>query len=773
MLSFFYNYSTKYLSKYLKITSYLSYLFAILLLIPAKSSAVWPFSSQNEDEIQKKLDRSALTASTRYYARGATYLPGQLWSEKNFLTKLQAQNFRVRDVNDSVLGGDAKKISLSECRQFTKRTDLPDGSYCWLWQNNDSSVIEADQNSSIVVIGPDERIHSTWTGPNWQENYKVSLNPVLAAQYRGQEPIMQNELKISEFPVNCMNAVMAIEDNEFLEHSGVSYTGLARAVLKNVIKGRAAQGGSTITQQLVKNYFLTPEKTLTRKVKELFLAIKVESQWTKNEILETYLNIIYMGQAGAFQVRGFAAAANYYFNKRAEELDLHECALLAAIINNPAQNNPWKKADKALQRRNLVLTKMLEHQLISSSEAEKAKSEPLPKLHEVKAVETAPFFFDAVRKQMLKLGLTVEGAQVFTSLDLEAQELSQKSLQKHILELEKARKNILSNKEKGQILEGLVLSSENSTGLVNVVVGGQNFRQTQFNRAIDSHRQIGSLIKPFIYLSSLINGWNGDNHVNPLTTVTDQKFEWKYDRNKTWSPDNYEKKFYGQIPLYFALKESINTIAAQLAEGTGLEKMISFMPAIGITSEIPNLPSTSLGTTQHYPLEILEAYSTLARLGAYEKSSFIEKVYDSENKKVFEFKPEKNSVLDSTKVAVLVGMMKETLRTGTAKAAKILGYTTAAAGKTGTTSDNKDAWFAGFTPYQTTVVWLGYDQKLSSKLTGGSGAVPVWVNVMKFYDQFWASDDFAWPESVEYRPVNLFSPEPTNLNQQTELIFEK
>lgn len=731
--------------------------------------AIWPFSSQNDEEVQKKLDRSALTSSTRYYARGATFLAGQIWNEKSFLSRLQAQNFRVREGNESVLTGDAKKISLSECREFTQRQDWPEGSFCWVWQNSKSDFISSDENSYLVVIGPDEKIISTWIGLNWHETYKASLNPILAAQYRGQEPIMQNELKISDFPVNCLNAVMAIEDNDFLEHSGVSYSGLGRAVLKNLLKGRAAQGGSTITQQLVKNYFLTSEKTLSRKIKELFLAIKVESQWTKNEILETYLNIIYMGQAGAFQVRGFGSASKYYFNKQVQDLGLPECALLAAIVNNPAQNNPWKKAEKALQRRNLVLSKMLEHQLITEQEATEAKNTPLPKIHEIKAVETAPFFFDAVRKQMQQQGLNTEGSKILTSLDLEAQELAQDSLQQHITELEKAKKNIQTNKEKGQTLEGLVLSSENPTGLVNVVVGGQNFRQTQFNRALDSHRQIGSLIKPFIYLNSLIHGWNGNTDVNPLTLITDQKFEWKYDRNKVWSPDNYEKKFYGEIPLYYALKESINTVAAQLAEGTGLDKMIAFMPSLGMTSEIPNLPSTSLGTTQHYPMEILEAYRTLARLGVHEKSSFIEKVYDADNKKVYEFKPETNSVLDSTQISVLVGMMKETMRSGTAKAAKLMGYTTPAAGKTGTTSDNKDAWFSGFTPFQTTVVWLGYDQKLSSKLTGASGAVPVWVNVMKYYNQIWAPDDFNWPDTVEYRKVDLFN----SAGEQTELIFKK
>ncbi len=735
-----------------------SFLLSSVLFLSAQTlhALEWPFSS--DSEVQKKLSSRDLTASTRYFARGPTFLPGQKWNESDFTKTLSEQSYRLRQSDQSLLDGDAKKVAVSECQAFTQLAHLTELHSCWAWQTH------AKENF-LVVINPEQVIESAWTGMPFQAFWKASLDPILVAQYRGQEPIMQNELKISNFPVNCMNAVMAIEDNDFLNHSGVSYSGLARAFVKNVVKMRAAQGGSTITQQLVKNYFLTPEKTIKRKVKELFLASKLESEWTKDEILETYLNIIYMGQTGAFQVRGFGAAANVYFNKKVQSLELHECALLAAIINNPAQNNPWKKAEKATARRNLVLTKMKEFNLINQTEFTAASKAALPPVHVLKAVETAPYFFDAVRKQMKALNIEVEGSTIQTSLDLDAQARAQKALLAHIAELEKKRKNLQANRDKGLRLEGLVVSSENITGLVNVFVGGQSYRQTQFNRALDGHRQIGSLIKPFVFLGALTYGLD-EKPVDPMTTVIDEKFVWKYDR-KSWSPTNYDKTYNGAMPIYFALKESLNSPTAQIAQKVGLDKIIDLVKQIGFNSKMSNTPSTSLGATEHYPIEILEAYRTLANFGAYHESSFIEKIEDREGQTKFTFTPLAQKKLDETNVAILVGMMKETFRSGTAKSSVAYGWTAPSAGKTGTTSDNKDAWFSGFTPHQTTVAWIGYDQSLSSKLTGASGPVPVWIDLMKSYLSVWPADDFKWPETVERREVNLHG---TDL--KTELIFQ-
>lgn len=728
---------------------------------------IWPFSSDEAttQKIQQRMDSKELSASTRYYARGPYFLTGQKWDEANFLSQLEKQNFRIREEAQSLLAGDAKKMDLTSCKALLPQDQIQIGTEqkltCWAWQNHRNE-------NFLVLISDSQVVLATLKGLPWQVYWHAALDSILVAQFRGQEPIMQSEQRISEMPVNCLNAVLAIEDNDFLDHSGVSYTGMSRAFIKNIIKLRAAQGGSTITQQLVKNYFLTPEKTLRRKLKEFYLAIKLESEWSKDEILETYLNIIYMGQAGAFQVHGFGAASRVYFNKDLQSLNLPECALLAAIINNPQQNNPWKKPEKALARRNLVLTKMRDLNLVSSAEFTQAQTQTLPPQSPSQAQETAPYFFDAVRKQMTQLGIIAEGAQIITSLDLQAQTQAQKFLLAHIADLESNRKHLRTNKEKGSRLEGLVLSSENATGLVNVVVGGQNYRQTQFNRALEGHRQIGSLIKPVVYLTALIHGFPGDFNLTPLTQIPDEKLEWRYDRNKIWSPENYERKYNGPVPLYFALKESLNAATAAVAQRVGLAQVIKTAQSLGFTSAMDENPATSLGATQHFPIEILKSYQTLAGFGFSSQTSFIEKIEDRDGKTVFEFVPKKEPQLDPVKTQVLVGMMQETLKSGTAKSAKSLGWDQPSAGKTGTTSDNKDAWFAGFTPHQSAVVWLGYDRSLSSQLTGGSGAVPVWVGLMKSYSKVWPADDFPWSEAVEKRKVPLF-----HSDKETELIFQK
>ena len=729
------------------------FLYSVLFLgLSCTASAFeWPFSTE---EFHKKLSSQDLTPSIRYFARGPSFLTGQRWNEAKFLNALQSQNYRIRSTEQVLMAGDAKKLNITECKQLTHNEALPEELNCWIWQTH-------DQETFLVAIDSRQIIQSTWLGANSPEPFwKASLDPILVAQYKGTQPIMQNELKISDFPVNCLNAVMAIEDSEFLVHSGLSYIGLTRSLIKNITKMRYAQGGSTITQQLVKNYFLTPEKTLKRKIKELYLAVKLESEWTKDQILETYLNIIYMGQAGAFQVSGFGAASEYYFSKPVQQLDLPECSLMAAIINNPGSYNPWKHADKAQARRNLVLTKMKELKLINEKEFNDAVIAKLPEQVEPKASETAPYFFEAVRQQISEMKFSENPQNIYTSLDLEEQQNAQVALQKHISELERSRKNLVKNKAKGLKLEGLVISSENQTGLINTLVGGQSYRQTQFNRALNGKRQIGSLIKPFVYLTALLDG------ATPLTKVVDQKFEWNYDK-KTWSPENYDKKFHGEVPLYYALKESLNASTAQVAYKVGLQKIIDLAHQIGFVSNMETTPATSLGASTHYPIELVDSYRTFANLGKYTKSGYIEKIKNKDNEMIFQFSPSFEQKLDSAATSVLVGMLKETLKSGTAKSAQALGWASPSAGKTGTTSDNKDAWFSGFTPYQTTVVWLGYDLGASSQLTGGSGAVPVWVDIMKLTKQKWSESDFKFPDTVEIRKVELFG-----TNKETELVFK-
>jgi penicillin-binding protein 1B len=724
--------------------------------VPEQSTSVWGFLS----DITRKLNSKSFLKSTQYYARGTSFAFGDLVNLDLLQNGFQKSGFRLRNWDQSLLENDFAILEAQNCSNLIQEA-VTSITKCLMWKTKYQKTFvmifdhqpDADDDpkndtyviTRILILDPKTEVPT------------AELEPILVAQYRGKEPVMQVDKKLADIPLNCLNAVIAIEDNQFLEHGGVSITGLGRAILKNIISLRKAQGGSTITQQLVKNYFLTPEKTFSRKAKEIIMAIQLESQWSKDEILETYLNIIYMGQAGAFQVLGFGAASQVYFDKSLSDLNLQECALLAAIVNNPGLNNPWKRAEQAKRRRTLVLSKMVEFNLITENEKNLVIDSPLPVQKKSLATETAPYFFEAVRMQATNLQIPIDGTTFFTSLELSSQEKAQRALQAGILEREK-------NKKANQSLQGVVLSAHLQSGLITTLVGGQNFRQTQFNRALNSKRQIGSLIKPIIYLSALLDS---PEVYSPTFPLMDEPFVWEYD-NKKWSPVNYEKNFRGEVPFYFALKQSLNVPTAALAQKVGLDKAIDLAHKIGLESPIPPTPSSSLGASTHTPMEILQAYSTIALMGLKHELSFITSAQNSDGEEIYKFSPQNQQVYDQTQGAVLVGMMKETLRSGTAKAANAFGFKSMAAGKTGTTSNNMDVWFAGFTPTMVSVVWLGYDEGRSTKLTGASGALPIWSQFMAQVTSNKSQTEFPWPNTVEEREVNS-----TSVNETTKLIFKK
>ncbi|RYZ85386.1 MAG: penicillin-binding protein 1B, partial [Proteobacteria bacterium] len=460
------------------------------------------------------------------------------------------------------------------------------------------------------------------------------------------------------------------------------------------------------------------------KLQEFVMAYMLESKFSKDQILETYLNIIYMGQNGPFQVRGFSAAAKYYFNKDISSLNLSECSLLAAIVNSPGIYNPFKSPTKAYSRRNLVLERMSEKHFVSPADAELAKAEPLPTAQPRLATETAPYYLDAVRKQLTAEKIEIPGAKIFTALDLEAQEFAQRALQGHLEKLEAQNKQFKAYKATGQTLEGAVLSAEAQTGLIQVAVGGRNFRSTQFNRAIDGHRQVGSTMKPFVYLAALESNDKSGKPFTPLSILKDEKFTTKYDKQK-WSPNNYGNEYFGDVPMFFALKSSLNASTASLGLEIGVQKVIDVAKSLGVTSPLRPVPSVTLGAFELYPKEVLQSYLALSKFGMKTDVSFVSSVQNVKGEEVYRFAPKTEQVQDPAAVASLVGMMKQTIQTGTARSVVGNGFVRPAAGKTGTTSESRDVWFSGFTPYRTTIVWIGFDTMTKNKLTGSSGAVPI------------------------------------------------
>lgn len=733
---------------------------------------------------------------TEYYSKPAEIPSLELNTREQVRKVFSSRNYLEKEWEESLKNGEFQEATADICFERFKIEvdDLNKVTSCIHFKTQstkdvtfsefDSQLITFDAANSVSYAFRIRKNHDRSFSENSSSDSRLApsqpvieavpkawLEPELVAQYLDGKPMMQRYRELGQMPTQCLNAVLAIEDPKFLEHSGVSVTGLARAVLANIGGGRFKQGGSTITQQMVKNYFLTSEKTLQRKLKEIVMSVLLETHASKDQILETYLNIIYLGQNGPFQVRGFAAASEYYFNRPLEELETADCALLAAVLNSPGLYDPFSKPENALKRRNRVLDKMKEHEFISEQEWKVAQSATLPKDKKILVSETAPYYLDAVNKEAQRLGIDLEGAAIFTGLSLTDQKAAQEAVQQGLLELETKFPKLAENKSKGQALEGTLISSDNKTGVITAIVGGRGYRLTQFNRAVDGHRQIGSIMKPIVFLTALLNSSEGSDSSmpqwNPLTILNDEKFTYKFDR-QSWSPENYGKKYYGPVPMYFALKNSLNAATSALGISVGVPKVIETARLLGVKSKLDPVPSALLGAFELYPLEVAEVYTTLARMGSHLKLTAIRSIVDSKNEVLLKPVSEAEQVVDAHKVASLVSMMKQTVLSGTARSITASGFSVPAAGKTGTTSDNKDAWFAGFTKEKTTVAWVGFDNPVANGLTGASGAVPIWLNYMKKSTDP-ALGDFEWPEGIVPERKSGFDPEDPQ--REIELIF--
>ncbi len=727
---------------------------------------------------------------TEYYTRPLTFRPLKSISLSSLQEELKKLGFRSRDWSQPLLSGD---FAISDSYQCASRMQVAMSSYvssCLVFvplaSNRNPTSFE--KNAVWLTFREDSIIDSIYSAYPVRPIEEAHLEPKLLTSYLGDEPFLNEEVTLGLVPPQCLNSIVAIEDNQFLEHIGVSPTGIMRALMKNVATGRKAQGGSTITQQLVKNYFLTSEKTFRRKIMELILSVLLEGQFTKDEILSTYINIIYMGKNGAYQIRGFGSASQYYFSKSISDLNLSECALMAALVNSPGLFNPFLNPDNATKRRSLVLEKMHNNGYISESERVEAEAFPLPRRKPVLATETAPYYIDAAKKELRRLNVPIEGHRIYLGLDLKSQAIAQDALVKSLETLEAKNKKIKALKDKGKTLEGLVLVADPITGLIEVAVGGRSYRMTQFNRAIDGHRQVGSIFKPFVYLTALLensiegeelNSSEGERPIrHPLSLIEDKKETYKYDGQR-WTPQNYGRKYFGQVPMFFALKESLNAATVRLGMEVGLEKIIQTARALGVQSELKPLPAMLLGAFELYPIEVLQSYATLAQLGRKTQLGFVKRVETLKGELIFDHTPDPELAVDESATAVVVGMMKQVLLSGSARGVTASGFFHPAAGKTGTTSDNRDAWFCGFTPQMITLVWVGYDDNSVSGLTGSSGAVPVWSSIMHTLSNQYTPVDFPWPESTSKVIVDATTLSELNAFKEdetptaVELIFKK
>lgn len=697
----------------------------ITLAVASAALAFAVYSLQGK--IDQRLEKGWVLPPLEVYSQGIILSLG-----RKFPQTAIDQEFMSRELNS---GRDYENADRDACSRMSGLT-LKETSVNCLWLRREQVLVAWDEKGFIQEI---------WRGDPWVQVAAHALWPRLITQFFNEQPILQKTTALAEMPLLCLQAATAIEDRDFLEHKGISITGTLRAILRNIKAGRFAEGGSTITQQLVKNFFLTPKKTIKRKVSEQLLSVMLESQISKDQILEMYLNVIYMGQSGPYQILGFGSAADYYFGKPIGHLNLPECALLGAIINNPGKFSPFNKTDAAKNRRSQVLDKMADAQMITTEQANEAKNAPLP-LAETKQRHTqAPYFVMTALKefQALDLESAEEGARLYTTLDPELQTVMSAAIAKLMPSVEAKVK-----KPSKQPLQVAAITVDLATAQVVALTGGRDFRGSQFNRAYDSKRQIGSIVKPYVYLAALME------ERDPTTEIVDEPFEWKSGKN-VWKPRNYDKKNYGTIPYFFALAQSLNIPAAKIGQEVGLEKIADLIADSGIRAKVPLLPSLTLGAFEINLWEVAQGYTTFGRFGRGDRIHTLLRVENLKNEILFEREPASDVELDSQATAVLTGMMRQTFEVGSARAARAWGVEGAYAGKTGTTSDTKDAWFAGFNPQTLTVVWVGYDDNTAMGLTGASAALPVWTEVTKAYHQLMPPPpEFGWPEGVEVRELS-------------------
>jgi penicillin-binding protein 1B len=527
----------------------------------------------------------------------------------------------------------------------------------------------------------------------------------------------------ADVPPLLRDGIKLIEDRRFDEHHGVDFFGVLRATWANLRAGRVVQGGSTLTQQLVKNYFLSDEQTFGRKATEAVMAMRLEAHYSKEDILVAYLNEVYLGQDGSRAIHGFGLGSEYYFAKPLGELEPAELALLIGLVKGPSFYDPRKHPERALARRNLVLKEFGDAHLIDAAADKRAASSPLGL--RPPGGSYVPAYIDLVRRNLKRdyaeADLAAAGLSVYTSLDLRAQAAAERALTQNLQHLDsKAPAH-------GERLEGAVIVVEPNSGDVVAVVGGREVDTSGgFNRALDARRPIGSLVKPAVYLTALETG-----RYTAATLIEDAPIELKLADGSVWAPQNFERQVYGQVPLARALAESMNLATVRLGLDVGLPKVAATLERLGLESSPTLNPSLLLGTVEMSPLEVVQVYTTLADGGFRTRLRAVRAVLDEHGRPLKTFKLQVEAAAPPAAVYQLDRMLMLVPTHGTARgAAARLPPGLVVAGKTGTSSDTRDSWFAGFTGNYLAVVWVGYDDNRETGLTGAAGALPVWADTM-------------------------------------------
>ncbi len=678
--------------------------------------------------VQEKFSGKRWTIPAKVYARPLELFVGQKLDKNDFLAELDALGYRRER---SVSGPGGASVAGNDIELHTRGFQFYEG---------------AEQSQRLRVRFSGDFVAGL-SSANGSALPVARLEPVLIG---GLYPAHNEDrilIKLDQVPPYLVETLVAVEDREFFNHFGVSPKSIARAVWVNLTAGQVRQGGSTLTQQLVKNFYLTNERSMTRKITEAMMAVLLELHYEKQEILEAYLNEVFLGQDGRRAVHGFGLASQYFFGQPLAELKLPQVALLVGMVKGPTYYNPRRNPERALERRNLVLDLLAEQQVISADEAAKAKQAPLGVTQRGSMADSSyPAFLDLVKRQLREdyrdEDLTEEGLRVFTSFDPVLQLKAEQAMSETLKRLGKATEGV----------EGAMIVTNPETGEIQAMLGSRQPGFAGFNRALDASRPIGSLIKPAIYLAAL----EKPSQYTLTSLLEDEPFSVKGADGQVWKPQNYGRQAYGTVYLYQALANSYNLSTARLGLDLGVPNVLKTLERLGASPKWPAYPSMLLGAGGLRPIEVADMYQTLANGGFNTPLRGIRSVLTADGEPLKRYPFQIQQRFDPGAIYLTQYAMQRAMREGTGRSAyNRLPQSLNLAGKTGTTNDSRDSWFAGFSQDLLAVVWLGRDDNGKTSLTGATGALQVWTDFMRRADPL--PLQMPVPDNVSYAWVDARS----------------
>lgn len=677
--------------------------------------------------VQEKFSGKRWTIPAKVYARPLELFVGQKLSRDDFLIELDALGYRRESVAN---GPGAASVNGNNVDLNTRGFQFYEG---------------ADPAQQIHVRFSGDYV-ADLTSANGSKLAVARLEPLMIGGLYPKNLEDRILIKLDQAPPYLLDTLVTVEDRDFYHHFGVSPKSIARAFWVNASAGQMRQGGSTLTQQLVKNFYLTNERSITRKLTEAMMAILLEIHYSKQEILEAYLNEVFVGQDGQRAVHGFGLASQYFFSQPLSELKLHQVALLVGLVKGPSYYNPRRNADRALERRNLVLD-LLEQQGVATPEAvAAAKKMPLGVTKTGSLADSSfPDFLDLVKRQLRQdyrdEDLTEEGLRIFTSFDPILQMKSEAAVRESFAKI--------AGRKGSDDMETAMVVTNPETGEVQALIGSRQAGFAGFNRALDAVRPIGSLVKPAIYLTAL----ERPQQYTLTSWVPDEPFQVKGADGQIWKPQNFDHKAHGNIFLYQGLAHSYNLSSAKLGLDLGVPNVFKTLTKLGVTRDWPAFPSMLLGAGALSPIEVATMYQTIASGGFNTPLRGIRSVLTAEGEPLKRYPFQIQQRFDPGSIYLLQNAMQRVMREGTGKSVyNVLPSSLNLAGKSGTTNDSRDSWFAGFSQDLLAVVWMGRDDNGKTPFTGATGALQVWTSFMKKADPL--PLDMAMPDNVVQAWVN-------------------